>query len=310
MLRITQKTSGTDTAKYFFGYYSEQELDKPVWLGKGAEKLNLEGKAITAKDFEAVSNNINPETGEQITERMMKNRTSSYDFTFSVPKSVSIIYGMTEDKEILEKFNEAVLKTMKEVEEASEVRVRKNGVSENRNAGNLTYGVFTHGETRPIDGISDPQLHKHVIVQNLVYDEIESKWKAGQFRNIKADAPYYQTLFRSHFSKGMTEIGYDIERGKSDFEVKGFDRGLIDKFSRRTQEIEDKARELGLEYAEDKAALGAKTRASKIENIDRNEMRGEWQSRLTEKEEDLIYSAKNDAYDDNRDEKQITPEQA
>ena len=58
MLRITQKTSGTDTAKYFFGYYSEQEIDKPVWLGKGAEKLNLEGKAITAKDFESVSNNI------------------------------------------------------------------------------------------------------------------------------------------------------------------------------------------------------------------------------------------------------------
>ena len=90
MLRITQKTSGTDTAKYFFGYYSEQELDKPVWLGRGAEKLNLEGKAITEKAFEAISNNINPDTGKQITERMVKNRTSSYDFTFSVPKSVSI----------------------------------------------------------------------------------------------------------------------------------------------------------------------------------------------------------------------------
>lgn len=307
MLRITQKTSGTDTAKYFFGYYSETELDKPVWLGKGAEKLGLEGKAINAKDFEAISNNINPETGKQITERMAANRTSSYDFTFSVPKSVSIIYGLTQDKEILAKFNEAVLKTMKEVEQASEVRVRKNGVSENRQAGNLTYGVFTHGETRPIDGASDPQLHKHVIVQNLVYDEMESKWKAGQFRNIKANAPYYQTLFRSHFAKGITEIGYDIERSKSDFEVKGFDRGLIDKFSRRTLEIEDKAKELGLEYAEDKAALGAKTRASKIENINRDEMQQEWRGRLTEREENLIHSAKNST---NGDDLKITPEQA
>lgn len=306
MLRVTQKTSGTDTAKYFFGYYAEQELDKPIWLGKGSERLELKGE-IVERDFEMVSNNVNPNCGQQITDRMAADRTSSYDFTFSVPKSVSITYGITEDKDILSSFDKAVLSTMTEIENSSEVRVRKNGESRDRKVGNLVYGVFTHGETRPIDGVSDPQLHKHVIVQNLAFDETDDKWKAGQFRNIKASSPYYESLFRSHLAHHLTEVGYEIKRSKRDFEISNFDRDLIDKYSRRTKEIEERAKELGLEYADDKAKLGAKTRASKIENVNRDEMKLEWKSRLTKEEYLLIQNAKND---NNSDVKKVSPEQA
>ncbi len=306
MLRITQKSSGSDTTKYFFGYYAEQELDRPVWLGKGSDKLGLKGE-ILEKDFQSVCNNVCPKTGKQITDRMVQNRTSSYDFTFSVPKSISITYGIMEDKELLSSFDKAVRATMDDIEKSSEVRVRKNGKSENRNSGNLIYGIFTHGETRPIDGVSDPQLHKHVIVQNLSFDEVEKKWKAGQFRNIKADAPYYETLFRSHLANELTQVGYEIKRSKKDFEIARFDRELIDKFSRRTKEIEERSKELGLEYADDKAALGAKTRASKIEDVDRGKMKDEWKSRLTDKEYELIQNAKNS---NNGDAKKVTHEQA
>ena len=306
MLRITQKTSGSDTAKYFFGYYSEHELDKPVWLGKGSEKLGLKGE-IKEKDFEAIGNNKHHLTSEQITDRMVENRTSSYDFTFSVPKSVSVIYGVTEDKEILESFDKAVRKTMAEIESNSEVRVRKDGVAENRKAGNLTYGIFTHSETRPVDGKSDPHLHKHVIVQNVVYDEMEEKWKAGQFRNIKANAPYFETAFRSRFADELVKVGYDIERKKNDFEIAGFNRELIDKYSRRTLNIEERARELGITYAEDKAALGAKTRSGKDGNLDRDAQKKEWLNRLTKSEAGLVWGAKNST---NSNQKLLNPEQA
>ena len=223
MLRITPNTSADGTTKYFFGYYSEQELDTSKWYGKGAEKLGLKGE-IQEKDFEAMCHNTNPKTDEQLTARNTKNRIVGYDFTFSVPKSVSLVYALTQDKEILEGFNNAVINTMKEIEENAETRVRLNGKQDNRTTGNLVYGTFTHGESRPVEGIPDPQLHKHVFIFNATFDKVEDKWKAGKFRNLKANAPYYEAVFRSRFADELKNIGYQVERNKNDFEVKDFER--------------------------------------------------------------------------------------
>ena len=307
MLRITPNTSADGTHKYFFGYYSEQELDTSKWYGKGAEKLGLDGK-IQEKDFEAMCHNINPETGEQLTARNTKNRIVGYDFTFSVPKSVSLVYALTQDKEILEGFNNAVINTMREVEENAETRVRVNGKQDNRTTGNLVYGTFTHGESRPVEGVPDPHLHKHVFIFNATFDQVEDKWKAGKFRNLKADAPYYEAVFRSRFAEEMKNMGYQVERNKNDFEIKDFNRALIEKFSNRTKQIEDKAKELGIIFADDKGALGAKTRVQKRKDLDRVELKKTWKSRLTEKELHLVNNAKNSPPSDGGS--SITPDEA
>jgi len=307
MLRVTPNTSADGTTKYFFGYYSEVELDPSMWHGKGAEKLNLKGE-IKEKDFEAIANNVNPETGEQLTERNVKDRIVGYDFTFSVPKSVSLVYAMTKDKEILERFNSSVLSTMKEIEDKAETRVRVDGKNENRTTGNLVYGTFTHGESRPVEGVPDPHLHKHVFIFNATFDEDESKWKAGKFRNLKADAPYYEAVFRSHFASELKEIGYNVERNKNDFEIKDFDRTLVEKYSNRTKQIEEKAKELGLTFAEDKSMLGAKTRVQKSKDLDREELRSVWESRLTESERETVYGAKESPTEE--DKNSVTPEEA
>jgi len=296
MLRITQNTSAGGTHKYFFGYYAEAELDISKWYGKGAEKIGLNGE-IQEKDFQAICNNTNPQNDEQLTARNAKNRTVAYDFTFSVPKSVSLVYALTKDKEILSAFQNAVDKTMREIEKDAETRVRINGQHENRKTGNLVWGCFTHGQSRPVDGIPEPQTHKHVCVFNATYDEIEDKWKAVQFRNLKANAPYYETLMRSHFADEMQMVGYDIERVKNDFEIKGFERSTIEKYSSRTKQIEDKSKELGIIYAEDKAALGAKTRVQKLKDLDQKALEAEWRSRLTMGELNLINNAKKDRRD-------------
>jgi len=291
MLRITQNSSADGTNKYFFGYYSEQDLATPKWYGKGAEKLGLSGE-IQDKEFEAICHNTNPETKEQLTARNAKDRTVGYDFTFSVPKSVSLVYALTQDKEIIEAFNNSIEKTMLEVEEHAETRVRKSGKYENRKTENLIWGTFTHGESRPVEGVPDPQLHQHAFVFNATYDEQEAKWKAGQFRNLKSNAPYFETLANSHLASELQKIGYEVERNKNDFELKGFERATIKKFSNRTKQIEAKAMELGITYAEDKAALGATTRASKLKELDRNQLQEEWKSRLSKKELDLVYNSK------------------
>jgi len=309
MLRVTQNSSADGTHKYFFGYYSETELDVSKWYGKAAEKLGLSGE-IKDHDFQNLCFNIHPQTGEQLTARNAENRTVGYDFTFSVPKSVSLVHAFTQDKEILSAFQNSIDKTMQHIEENAETRVRLNGQSENRNTENLVWGTFTHGQSRPVDGIPDPNLHKHVFIFNATYDNIEDKWKAAQFRNLKADAPYYESIFRSHMADELQNVGYSVERNKNDFEIKGFERSTIEKFSRRTAQIEDKAKELGIVYAEDKGQLGAKTRVDKIKDLDQTEVFDNWHSRLTKEELHLIENSKNKDDSDNSGNKEINAKEA
>lgn len=309
MLRITQNTSASGTNKYFFGYYAEPELEPSKWYGKTAEKLGLSGE-IEAKDFEALCHNINPETGEQLTPRNSEKRTVGYDFTFDVPKSVSLIYSQTKDKEILSAFNQAVHNTMTDIEANAETRVRGKNINENRKTENLLWGTFTHGETRPIDGVPDPHLHKHVFIFNATYDEKEERFKAGQFRNLKANAPYFETVFHSHLASNLQAVGYEIERNKNNFEVKGFQKSTLEKFSNRQKQIEEKAKELGITSDKQKDQLGAKTRVHKNKNLDREELKNEWLNRLSKEEIKLIENAKTSVSGGNDDSNKITAKEA
>jgi len=122
MLRITTSHSADAAAHYFdvalktTDYYSREA---GTWGGKGAKILELEGE-VRRKDFVALANNRRPGgNGKRLTARMNKtrvedvtdkktglpkidsetgeverrevsNRPVGYDFTFSVPKSVSL----------------------------------------------------------------------------------------------------------------------------------------------------------------------------------------------------------------------------
>ena len=114
---------------------------------------------------------------------------------------------------------------------------------EDRVTGNLIYTAFTHTVTRPVGGIPDPHYHIHAFVFNATYDEVEARWKAGQFGNIKRDAPFYEAAFNARLGKSLVDAGYGIRRTERNFELASVSRELIEKFSRRTNEIERLARE-------------------------------------------------------------------
>jgi conjugative relaxase-like TrwC/TraI family protein len=297
MLRITPNKSAAGATRYFdeglskSDYYAEKGEIIGMWGGEGAKLLNLSGE-VTKEGFEKLCYNINPSDDTQLTARNAENRRIGYDFTFSVPKSVSIIYGQTKDKEILDAFNISVQETMKDIEKEALTRVRILGKSEDRPTGNLIWGNFTHDDARPVGGIPDPHLHQHVFVFNATFDPVEERWKAAQFGDIKADGQYFETLFHSRLADNLQKVGYEIERNQRDFEVTGFQRSTIEKFSNRTREINNKIDELGLTYAEDKAAVGAKIRASKRTGYDKEDIRLQWKSRLSEKEMELVFNAK------------------
>jgi conjugative relaxase-like TrwC/TraI family protein len=264
-------------------YYTERQEISGDWQGIGAHKLGLSG-AVTPADFESLCDNEKPGTNERLTQRNKSNRMVGYDFNFHCPKSVSVSYEFMQDERILDAFKMSVNQTMREIESEIKTRVRKNGANENRQTGNMVWAEFVHFTARPVNGIPDPHLHAHCYAFNTTWDDEEKKWKAGQFRDLKGDAPYFEAAFHARFSKHLAELGYRIERTAKGWELAGVPQRVTDEFSKRTEQVEQKAKELGITSAKEKDGLAALTRERKQKQFTKPELRELWNARVSVEE--------------------------
>jgi len=285
MLRIIQNSTPAGAKSYYStaDYYTEGQELGGFWRGKSAERLGLTGD-VAKDDWDALCDNRNPATGETLTVRQKDNRRVGYDFNFHVPKSVSVLYGLSEDERLLGAFREAVGSTMREMEAEMQARVRRNGQNDDRTTGNMVWGEFVHTTARPVDGVPDPHLHAHCFVFNTTWDDQEQRWKAGQFAGLKRDAPYFEAVFHSKLARGLAEIGLQVRRTRKGWELAGVPESVAEKFSRRTAEIEDMAREKGITDPEAKGELGARTRSGKAKELTLPELQEVWRDRLTGEE--------------------------
>src|SRR5260370_22628652 len=129
MLTVTQSVSAQGATLYFDeawargDYCAQQDRSIGTWAGKAALQLALSGQ-VQREDFIALALNADPGSGERLTARTKNNRTAGYDFTFSVPKSVSVFMALEPETEIHEMVLEAFGATMAYVEAEMKTRVR------------------------------------------------------------------------------------------------------------------------------------------------------------------------------------------
>ena len=278
MLRINVITSAAAAQAYYSkaDYYGVEMVGN--WGGKAAAMLELRGP-VDHKAFGNLCEGLDPRTGWKITPGAKENRRPGYDFTFSVPKSISLLYELTGDARLLTAFRDAVRETMAALEREAKTRVRKNGQDTDRLTGNLAWAEFVHGTARPVDGLPDPHLHAHVVVFNLTYDAVESHWKAGQFGELKADGPWWEASFDARLAEKLQTLGYAIAAQGKAWELAGVPGELVKAFSRRTTLIDKAAATLGIKRPETKAKLGGTTREAKNEGLTQEELRIIWGQR-------------------------------
>lgn len=293
MLRMIQSSSASGAKNYYTeglskeDYYSEGQEIVGAWGGKLAARLGLSG-TVEKTAFDALCDNVNPATGERLTARMDKNRRVGYDINFHCPKSVSVLFALTNDDKILEAFRDSVRETMQDMETAIGARVRSGGKNENRETANMAWAEFVHFTARPVGGVPDPHLHAHCFAFNATFDEKEKKYKAGEFSDIKRDAPFYEAGFHARLAGKLAGLGFGIERTQNGWEIAGVARPLIEKFSRRTAAIEKLAAEKNITSNKAKDGLGAKTRENKRDGLTMDVLKNTWESWLSAGELDAL----------------------
>ena len=162
MLRIIQNSSAAGAMSYYSqsDYYLEGQELAGEWRGEAAKRLGLSGE-VQKDAWDRLCNNRHPVTGEQLTLRQKDHRRVGYDFNFHVPKSVSVLYGLTGDERILDASLQSVQETMRDIEGGMKTRVRKGGRDTDRETGSMVWGEFVHLTARPVGGVPDPHLHAH-----------------------------------------------------------------------------------------------------------------------------------------------------
>lgn len=248
MLSVSKVGSAGGAANYYTqedNYYFLGS-DSTTWFGKGAEKLGLEG-FVSKDDFKAVLEGKLPNGDDLSHIRNGSNiHRAGYDFTFSAPKSVSVLALIQEDKSVLDAHKNAVNKVMIEIESLASTREMTGGISLLQPTHNIVSALFMHDTNRNLD----PHLHTHAIVANVTFDERSGKFKTLSTDKVDKLGFVEQTwgnqvalgkLYRSFLKEELAQRGFEFETvGKNGlWEIKGFDKEILKEFSSRRQEILD-----------------------------------------------------------------------
>jgi len=293
-------------------YYAEGESVTGRWFGRGAELLGLSGD-VAFEQFEAVREGLHPRTGEFLRQRHSADRIGAdgsassrgrnlYDFTFSAPKSVSILAELTGDQRLIEAHRRAVTEALAELESHAATRVRAGRANGDRATGNLIVAVYHHDTSRELD----PQLHTHAVAANLTWDGIEHRWKALQAFPIYERRAYLTEVYRNALAHEVRALGYEIQERRDSkgrdvgFEIHGISGELILKYSQRSQQRDRAVAEFvaakGRQPSNNEIAVLVRDKcADKLIEISTPEVKARQQARLAPAEAAVLRGVREDA---------------
>jgi conjugative relaxase-like TrwC/TraI family protein len=267
-------------------YYTETGTPPGRWVGVGVESLGsaelgrlLVGSLVTEEQMARLTGKgLDPVTGEQLGRAYPVYRpgkggkprraVAGYDFTFALPKSASILWGVSDagvQEQIVAVHRAAVVKVFELMErELAATRtgasVAGNATSESGERGAVAQvGVtgligmfFDHWDSRA----NDPHLHTHVVVSNKVKTLLDGKWRSLDGRGLHAATVAMSELHEAIVMDDLTRtLGVDWELRdragqdrKPGWSITGVSDDLVTAFSRRSEQINPRADELIAEH--------------------------------------------------------------
>lgn len=254
-------------------YYLKGGEPPGRWIGDGAEALGLRGD-VTKGALRNVMCGFSPDGSVPLVQNPGLKRVPGYDLTFSAPKSVSIIWGVSSDhlrREIAQAHWASVVVAMRFLQDTCILsRVGKGG--RQRVRGGLMAAAFMHGTSR----LQDLQLHCHTLLMNTVV-RLDGSTGALCGQPLYCAKMAAGAIYRCELASRMQRLGFQIERHGTCFEITGVPKALIAEFSKRRRQIEAALQERGTNNARIAATIARKTRTRK-QHIARKTLFENWQA--------------------------------
>jgi len=254
-------------------YYAEAGQAAGEWLGSSAESLGLSG-AVRERPFDALAAGFDPGSGQPLVRRTGESHRPGWDFTFSAPKSVSVVWGVAQQPEregIEGAHRDAVRRTLAFAEEQGLFITRRGKDGIERERAKPIIAAYLHGTSRE----ADPQLHTHAFVMNV------AQRADGGFGTLETK-PLYQwkmalgAAYRAELAHRLRALGYEIESdAKGSFRMKDVARDIERHFSKRRVQIEAALAERGTASAKAAEVAALDTRKAK-EAVSASTLRAQW----------------------------------
>ncbi|MDC5841099.1 conjugative transfer relaxase/helicase TraI [Vibrio europaeus] len=270
-------------------YYLKEksENQNTQWLGAIAKQAGMEGKAVDQATLEKA---LQGEWGEETVHGKRDKHRPGFDITFSAPKSASLLALVGGDERLLAAHNQAVKFALSELEkDIAQVKgTDEQGKQTFENTGQMLFAAVQHKTSRE----EDPQLHTHSLATNMTRDD-EGKLRAlasclrqkdgvinGSSERLYASQKYYGMLYQSEYAKLAEEAGYSIKgTGNGQFEITAVPENVIDVFSKRQQQIEEKTEELGFNSLATRDFAAKNTRKAKS-HASESSLHQKWQQEI------------------------------
>lgn len=252
-------------------YYSAKGTPPGQWMGSGLPSLGLgrvvDGSEVTEAQLQLlIGMGRDPVTGvplgraypvyrsadepsagsDQVARR--RRAVAGYDFTFSIPKSASILWGVADavtQAKIVGAHHAAVAEVIAYMER--EIAATRTGVAVRDGAvaqvdvSGLIATAFDHFDSRA----GDPHLHTHVVISNKVQAILDGRWRSLDGRPMHAAVVALSELHETLFADALTRsIGVRWEtrdRGRDRhpaWAISSVPEALVSEFSMRSRHID------------------------------------------------------------------------
>jgi conjugative relaxase-like TrwC/TraI family protein len=234
------------------------ESQLQLLIGQGRDPVTGEalGRAYPAYGHAQSPEASVPDAREPVGGR--RRAVAGYDFTFSIPKSASALWGIADASTqacIARAHHEAVVDAIAFLErEAASTRtgstVRDGAVAQVGVTG-LIATAFDHFDSRA----GDPHLHTHVVISNKVQTLLDGKWRSLDGRPMHAIVVALSELHEALFADALTRslgVTWEArERGRDRhpaWAVTSVPDALVADFSTRSRHIDIETDRLIAEY--------------------------------------------------------------
>lgn len=244
------------------GYYSEDGTrPAEAWIVSRTDEKTAEvsqslgvvnGARVDGKSVREWFNNALAPSGQKLGRAPKGTGVPGFDLTFCAPKSVSLVWGLTDDPVVRAAVDAA---HQRAVSAALSYLAEHAGYT--RRADDFDRDLMIIDRVEAISGVKyehrtsragDPHVHSHVLLSNKQLCR-DRKWRTldgvSLYHEARAAGTIYQAVLREEISRELGVKWSETVNGCA--EISGLDdRHLIEEFSTRAREIDQWRRDNGL----------------------------------------------------------------